>query len=130
MSDGVTFHVPPVYQGQTVEVSYALTPLSVVEKSYDRSDRTTSYQIASWTPALERWSESRGPWNTAPPKARWRRLTTNERHKLDLDEAVHHATKKSPARLDREIIEALSRTFRTLITAPRAEFGGPVRYTL
>lgn len=42
----------------------------------------------------------------------------------------HHATKKPPAKLDREINEALSRTFRTLITTPRTDFGGPVRYTL
>jgi len=41
-----------------------------------------------------------------------------------------HATKKAPAKLDHEINEALSRTFRILITAPRTDFGGPVRYTL
>lgn len=82
MSDRVTFHVPPIYQGQLVEVSYALTPFGVVEKIYDRSDRTTSYRTAFWTPALERWSESQGPWNTVPPKARWRNLTAKERSEL------------------------------------------------
>lgn len=92
-----------------VEVSYALTPVGIVERTYDRSDRTTSYRVASWTSKLERWSESSGPWNTPPPKARWRNLTTNERRELGLDETIHHATKKKlPAQLDREIAELLS----------------------
>jgi len=111
MSDDLRFHVPPSYQGQIVEVSYALTPVGVVERIYDRSDRTTSYRVASWTSKLERWSESSGPWNTPPPSARWRRLTTNDRRELGLDESVHHATKKkSPAQLQHEIDEVLART--------------------
>jgi hypothetical protein len=109
MSEGLRFHVPPSYQGQIVEVSYALTPIGVVERTHDRSDRTTSYRVASWTAKLGRWSESSGPWNTPPPKARWRSLTTNERRELDLDKS-HHATKKSPASLQREIDQALGTT--------------------
>ena len=81
----MTFYVPPIYQGQIVEVSYALTPIGVVEKIHDRSDRTTSYRIAPWTPALQRWSESKGPWNAVPPKARWRNLTARERRELEID---------------------------------------------
>jgi hypothetical protein len=109
MSNGVTFHVPPEYQGQIVEVSYASTPFGVVEKTFDRSDRTTRYRIASWTGALERWWASSGPWNTTPPRARWRRLTKNERLELDIDgdDPAHHATRKTSRKtsrqLDREI---------------------------
>jgi hypothetical protein len=81
----VTFHVPPIYQGQVVELAYALTPLGVVERIHDRSDRTRAYQIADWTPALERWSESVGPWNSPPPRVRWRKLTAAERRELEVE---------------------------------------------
>jgi len=120
MSDDLRFHVPPSYQGQIVEVSYALTPVGVIERTYDRSDRTTSYRVASWTSRLESWSESSGPWNTPPPSARWRRLTTNERRELGLDESVQHAT-KTPLRVHARTAKS---SRRSGFLAPEVRYAG------
>jgi hypothetical protein len=77
------FSVPPENQGQIVEVSYAPTPAGLVKKIHDRSDQSTSYQIARWTAKLEAWAESEGPWNSRPPKTRWRQATLEEIDEMD-----------------------------------------------
>jgi len=69
------FHTPPKNQGQTVEVSYMLTPGGVVRRSFDRSDRSELYSFARYSRTLERWSNSVGPWNAPPPRTRWTRIS-------------------------------------------------------
>lgn len=75
---GLTFYTPPVYQGQIVEVSYAIVEDGVIERVYDRGDRTESYALAAWTPALEDWANNEGPWNTPPPSANWETVSAGD----------------------------------------------------
>lgn len=73
---GLSFHFPPSHQGQIVEVGYALTPAGVIERTFDRSDRRTSYRIHPWTAKLRRWDD---PWNRPPAaSSRWKRITGDE----------------------------------------------------
>jgi hypothetical protein len=70
---GLTFHFPSSRQGQIVEVGYAMTPEGVIERTFDRSDRTTSYRIHPWTAQLRRWDD---PWNRPPPvTGGWKRIS-------------------------------------------------------
>lgn len=59
------FHIPPINRNQTIEVAYALTPEGLIERTFDQSDRSTSYRIHDWTRALEGFND---PWNRPPPK--------------------------------------------------------------
>jgi len=63
--DGITvvFSVPPENQGQIVEVSYAdLGADGILERSFDRSDRSASYRTREW----EDEDEDRPGMNFAP----------------------------------------------------------------
>jgi hypothetical protein len=73
MSDGrdlfMTYHTRPSDQGQTVEVSYALTPYGIICRTFDRSDRSTSYELREET---DDEFESFEPWNNdLPPSDGW-----------------------------------------------------------
>jgi hypothetical protein len=73
---GLEFHVPPANQGQIVEVAYALSPEGLIERTFDRSDRSTSYRIHAWTRALESYDD---PWNRPPPNVRgWKRISAED----------------------------------------------------
>jgi len=80
-------HTPPQNQGQTVEISYAVTPEGVVMRVFDQSDHREYYRIAKWTPALERWADSIGPWNSPPPgRTRYGRRMSRREVVTALDE--------------------------------------------
>lgn len=69
------FITPPENQGQIVVISYALTPDGIIQRVYDRADHSEAYYATPWTPSLERWAESSGPQNSAPPTKRWKKIT-------------------------------------------------------
>lgn len=69
------FVTPPQNQGQIVVVSYALTPEGIIQRVYDLSDHSEAYYATPWTPRLERWADSFGPENSAPPTTRWKKIT-------------------------------------------------------
>jgi hypothetical protein len=78
------FYVPPLNQGQIVEYSYAVTPSGIIERVFDRSDRSTYYNFHRWTRALQDWDD---PWNRPPPFVRgWKRITDAEVDRRMLDE--------------------------------------------
>lgn len=78
------FHIPPEYQGQMVEVSFAEVYEGIVMRVYDRSDRSESYYITPWTQRLVNWSERVGSWNSPPPVAagRWRKLSDSAAERM------------------------------------------------
>jgi hypothetical protein len=77
------FHVPPENQGQIVEVSYSTeSPDELVMRVEDRSDRSVAYYVTPWTPKLNAWAESDGPWNTEPPidrgSRKWKKVSEDQ----------------------------------------------------
>jgi len=69
--EDLVFHTPPRLQGPMIEVSYASDENGVVRRTVDRSDRTTSYEWASW----DDFHGPFEPWNEEPPgaaRAEWR----------------------------------------------------------
>lgn len=62
----LSYTVPPVNQGQIVEVAYAVTPDEVVRRTFDKSDRSVSYETAD----LCEMSGEFEPWNRVPSVSR------------------------------------------------------------
>jgi len=78
------FYITPENEGQTVEVSYAITPEGVIRCIEDRHDRSVEYAIHKWTRALDDYDD---PWNREPPVARgWRRISQREVDAIERDE--------------------------------------------
>ncbi len=67
------FHVPPVNQGQIVEVSYASDDGYVFRCRYDQSDRTKVYAMSRCLTGDEG-----DYWNGPPSNRRWRKISEDE----------------------------------------------------
>lgn len=68
MLEGLAWVVPPVCQGQIVEVAYASDrECSLYRRTFDRSDRTTSYERAD----LDDLEGEFEPWNGEPDVVGW-----------------------------------------------------------
>lgn len=65
------YYTPPECRGQIVEVSYASTEDGIIRRSHDRSDGTTTYQIALWEDLDDDIDFE--PWNAEPdvPRDAW-----------------------------------------------------------
>jgi hypothetical protein len=61
--DDLDWHMLPRDDGQIVEVTYACDEYYLYCRTYDRSDRTTSYQRAEWGQDDIRFE----PWNGILP---------------------------------------------------------------
>jgi len=72
-TDKIVFHVPPRNQGQIVEVAYAAVDGMVIQRVYDRSDRSINFS----TSKMLKGDEGEY-WNGEPSNKRWRRMTIEE----------------------------------------------------
>jgi hypothetical protein len=70
---GIIFHVPPVNQGQIVEVAYGASNGVVIKRIHDRSDKTTSYYRSKMLA-----SDYGDYWNSEPENARWKQIEIKE----------------------------------------------------
>jgi mannose/cellobiose epimerase-like protein (N-acyl-D-glucosamine 2-epimerase family) len=65
--ESMSFQIPPICQGQMVEVGYSCTANYIVRRTHDRSDRSTCYSVAEISDDDWEWYETYHPVNGEPP---------------------------------------------------------------
>lgn len=76
------FHVPPVCQGQIVEVAYACAGEHMLRRTHDRSDGSISYEIAEIGPDDWSWYETYEQANGEPPLSGWESISADKAAKI------------------------------------------------
>jgi len=76
------FHVPPINQGQIVEIAYMCAGDVMLKRIHDRSDRSTSYEIAEIGDDDWSWYSTYEACNGEPPLTDWEPIDASRAARL------------------------------------------------